>query len=102
VPTLARDVPGLRDSIRSGETGWLVPDGAAPDVVRRLADALEDALVAAADPAVRLLRAEACSAWAHKFDWSQMRRNACDLTASLLGSADAQPDRQPRDARVAV
>ena len=28
VPTVARDVPGLRDSIRDGETGWLVEDGA--------------------------------------------------------------------------
>ena len=31
LPTLARDVPGLRDSIRDGETGWLVADPARPD-----------------------------------------------------------------------
>ncbi|KAB2807532.1 glycosyltransferase family 4 protein [Pimelobacter simplex] len=103
VPTVARDVPGLRDSIRPGESGWLVPDSDDPDVlVVRLADALESALVNAADPATRLLRAEACGSWAHQFDWSQMRRNATDLTALLLGSADARPDRSPRDARVAV
>ena len=102
VPTVARDVPGLRDSIRPGESGWLVPDGDPADVVRRLADALDDALVAATDPTTRILRAEACRAWAHKFDWSQMRHNACDLTALLLGTAPTQPDRHPRDARVAV
>ena len=44
VPTLARDVPGLRDSIRAGDTGWLVADPEATDgsvdleeVSRRLA-----------------------------------------------------------------
>ena len=103
VPTVARDVPGLRDSIRPGESGWLVPDS--PDhevVVDRLADSLEDALVAAADPTARVLRARACRAWAEKYDWSQMRSNARDLTALLLGSADVRPDRHPRDARVAV
>ncbi len=26
IPTVARDVPGLRDSIRDGETGLLVPE----------------------------------------------------------------------------
>lgn len=103
VPTVARDVPGLRDSIRPGESGWLVPDGDDPAVlVRRLAGAVEGALLDAADPATRVLRAEACRAWAQKFDWSQMRHHAIDLTALLLGSADARPDRTPRDARVAV
>ncbi|MBU2696524.1 glycosyltransferase family 4 protein [Pimelobacter sp. 30-1] len=103
VPTVARDVPGLRDSIRPGESGVLVPDSEDPAVlVRRLADAVEGALLDAADPATRVLRAEACRAWAHKFDWSQMRHHAIDLTALLLGTADARPDRTPRDARVAV
>jgi hypothetical protein len=50
-----------------------------------------------------VLRAEACLTWAHKFDWSQMRLQACDLTIQLLGHAAALPDRHhPRDARVAV
>ncbi|TQK70738.1 glycosyltransferase family 4 protein [Nocardioides sp. SLBN-35] len=104
VPTVARDVPGLRDSIRPGESGWLVPDSADPaTVVTRITDALTAALVDAADPGTRVLRAEACLAWAHKFDWSQMRLQARDLTIQLLGHAAALPDRHhPRDARVAV
>lgn len=106
VPTLARDVPGLRDSIRDGESGWLLPDD--PDhaeVARRLADGLADALAESADATARVARAAACLAWAHSFDWSQMRHNACDLTAELIiGRAAALPDHHhhPRDARVAV
>lgn len=104
VPTVARDVPGLRDSIRPGESGWLVPDSEDPaTVVTRITQALTGALVDAADPGTRVLRAQACLAWAHKFDWSQMRLQARDLTTQLLGHAAALPDRHhPRDARVAV
>lgn len=104
VPTVARDVPGLRDSIRPGESGWLVPDSQDPAaVVERLTAALTGALVDAADAPTRLLRAEACRAWAAKYDWSQMRLHATDLTIQLLGRVSALPDRhQPRDARVAV
>ncbi|MFW6865917.1 glycosyltransferase family 4 protein [Nocardioides sp. CPCC 206347] len=105
VPTVARDVPGLRDSIRNGKSGWLVPDATDPEVVTdHLADALSTALVEAADPTTRVLRAEACLKWAHKFDWSQMRSNARDLTTEMLiGRAPALPDcHNPRDSRVAV
>lgn len=104
VPTVARDVPGLRDSIRDGESGWLVPDGTAAEVVARIADALAVALLAAADADARIARADACLAWARKHDWSQMRRTASDLTTEIiLGRATALPDRHhPRDARVAV
>lgn len=104
VPTVARDVPGLRDSIRPGESGWLVPDSAdSATVVTRLAEALTGALADAADARRRALRAEVCVAWAHKFDWSQMRLQATDLTIQLLGHASTLPDRHhPRDARVAV
>lgn len=105
VPTLARDVPGLRDSIRPGESGWLTVDHAdAAVVVLRLADGLEAALLESADPDGRIHRADACLAWAHKFDWSQMRRQARDLTTEILpGHASARPGRHhPRDVRVAV
>ncbi|WP_435769256.1 glycosyltransferase family 4 protein [Nocardioides sp. SYSU DS0651] len=105
VPTVARDVPGLRDSIRDGESGWLVPDSTDRDVlVARMADALAEALVAAAEPAARVARADACLAWAHKFDWSRMRSSARDLTTEIVfGHAAALPaHHQPRDVRVAV
>ena len=53
VPTLARDVPGLQDSIRPGRTGWLVPDNAAnPDAVTRsLVTGIRAALEELATPA---------------------------------------------------
>lgn len=105
VPTVARDVPGLRDSIRHGESGWLVGDDNRPDVVTaRLADALGDALAEAIEPSDRVLRAAACLEWAHQFDWSRMRSSARDLTTEMLfGRAPALPVcHNPRDLRVAV
>ncbi|GAA4805675.1 glycosyltransferase family 4 protein [Nocardioides caeni] len=109
VPTLARDVPGLRDSIKQGESGWLVPDtdGEAL-IVSRLADGVESALADATGPDARIQRAEACLAWARRFDWAQTRLAAADLVARSLtpittGAAEAVTDRHhPRDARVAV
>ncbi len=51
VPTVARDVPGLRDSVRTGVTGWLVPDSAdLEEVGRRLSDQVRDALGELAEP----------------------------------------------------
>lgn len=104
VPTVARDVPGLRDSIRPGETGWLVPDHADHAVVAdRLAHRLERALLAAAEPSARVLRAEACQAWARRHDWSRMRSDARDLTTEMLtGDTASTGLHHPRDVRVAV
>ncbi|MEZ0580900.1 glycosyltransferase family 4 protein [Nocardioides sp. MH1] len=105
VPTLARDVPGLRDSIRAGETGWLVPDDA--DLVTvggRLTAALTAALTEADDPAVRARHFEACQRWAHHFDWSAMRREARALVADELAKDAPAPVAQlhPGGARVAI
>lgn len=108
VPTIARDVPGLRDSILPGESGWLVPDD--PEhrvVVDRLAAALGDALVTTVDPDTRVRRADACLAWAARFDWSRMRQDARDLTTEmfhhkLTDGATSSGLHHPRDARVAV
>ena len=47
VPTVAYDVAGLRDSVRDGETGWLVRDG------ETLADVVDRALKELADPVRR-------------------------------------------------
>ena len=49
VPTLARDVPGLRDSIRDGVTGWLVDGAGRVRPADRLDDVLADGLVTALD-----------------------------------------------------
>lgn len=103
VPTLARDVPGLRDSVRHDETGWLLPD-ADPDVVRRrLAKALSQALTAAESPEERVRRAAACQAWAHKFDWPQMRRQARGIVIEESAGRTTRPgpDRRATSARSA-
>ncbi|WP_183092859.1 glycosyltransferase family 4 protein [Nocardioides stalactiti] len=105
VPTLARDVPGLRDSIRAGETGWLVPDAADLDEVgRRLTQRLAEVLVEAADRASRARWFEASQTWAHRFDWSEMRRQALDLViCELAVRTPVRPAQaRPRNERVAV
>jgi glycosyltransferase involved in cell wall biosynthesis len=46
-PSLASDSPGLRDSVRDGETGYLVPHGDAAMLARRMLELADDpALVA--------------------------------------------------------
>jgi glycosyltransferase involved in cell wall biosynthesis len=42
-PTVASDSPGLRDSVRHGETGFLVPHGDVEALADRLAEVLGDA-----------------------------------------------------------
>ncbi len=64
VPTVCRDVPGLRDSVRHGETGWHAPDGVP------VADVLHRALADLADPVCAARTAEACRTWAAGFDWT--------------------------------
>jgi glycosyltransferase involved in cell wall biosynthesis len=76
---VAADSPGLRDSVRDGETGLLVPWG--DDT--RLADAL--ALVLE-DGALRERLGAAGIAWARHFQWPECGRRSLD---ALLG-CDAQ------------
>lgn len=106
VPTVARDVPGLRDSVRDGETGWLVPDDRdLATVGGRLTAALAAALDRAGDPALRAHHFEACQRWAHHFDWSEMRRAARDLVAEQLTTdapAAVVTHHHPSEARVAI
>ncbi len=89
------------------------PAGSVPDdpdhrvVVDRLAAALGDALVTTVDPDTRVRRADACLAWAARFDWSRMREDARDLTIEMINEkltdgAASSGLHHPRDARVAV
>ncbi|WP_186355683.1 glycosyltransferase family 4 protein [Streptomonospora sp. PA3] len=65
VPTVAYDVDGLRDSVRHGETGWLVREG------EELSDVVAAALRELSDPvrAARIRRA--CREWAAGFTWDR-------------------------------
>jgi glycosyltransferase involved in cell wall biosynthesis len=75
-PAVAYDVPGLRDSVRDGRTGWLVPAG------HDLAPALINALSELADPARRRAYADEAQRWAQRFSWDA---SAERLARVLLG-----------------
>lgn len=81
VPTVARDVPGLRDSIREGQTGWLVPDqpGRLDLVEHALTTQMREALTDLAPVEVRRVAVKECLNWASRFSWSRMRRDAAAL-----------------------
>ena len=72
-PSLASDSPGLRDSVRAGETGYLVPHG---DPVALAARMLE----LAADPALVARLGQAGRRFAESLSWDR----AADLTESHL------------------
>jgi glycosyltransferase involved in cell wall biosynthesis len=65
VPTVAHDVDGLRDAVRDGVTGWLIPAGEGQGEV------VESALEELRDPGRREEIAAACRAWAGEFDWTR-------------------------------
>ncbi len=79
-PTLARDVPGLRDSIVDGVTGWLLDerDGVDADLPTRLAQGIDRALVDLDDPARRTTMGTACVQWASGYSWETMHRSAVE------------------------
>ena len=77
VPTLCRRVDGLRDSVRPGETGWLMAEDA--DLVAELDTALREL----ADPARATEVARACREWASSFDWPSTGRRFTALVDGL-------------------
>ncbi|MBZ5733694.1 glycosyltransferase family 4 protein [Nocardioides sp. TRM66260-LWL] len=103
-PTIARDVPGLRDSVVDGVTGRLLPETAAP-LAQRLAAGLRAELDALEAPGARATTARACRAHADAYGWPRMRRDAAALVASLLGAdapAHPVPHDRPRPAAAGV
>ena len=92
-PAVAYDVPGLRDSVRHGVTGWLVQPG----------QTLADALLAALDELSNVNRQRAIDqqarAWAAGFSWdSSAERLAGILLAEIRHRELGTPGRrQPID-----
>lgn len=85
VPTVARVVPGLRDSVRPGSTGWLVPDSRDDAAtVAALAEALGDALDQLGRPERRTEIAQACRSWAAQFTWAATHRAVLATTSESL------------------
>lgn len=72
-PVVARDAPGLRDSVRPGETGVLVEG----DDPMRWAEALAPLLT---EDAASLGMRRAALEWSHRFDWD---RATDDLEAAI-------------------
>lgn len=79
-PVVASDVPGLRDSVRNGETGLLVPYGD----VDALAENIEKLLQ---DPVLRVVLAAKAVAWAANFEWKKSSDAFLRLVTRSVGSA---------------
>ncbi len=106
IPTVARDVPGLRDSIRDGETGFLVPDSEDLDEVeQRLTGAIRTALVELEASENQRLFIKACTTWASGFSWARMHHDAVDLVVderrARQGTAPTSSPRAPSAAPAA-
>jgi glycosyltransferase involved in cell wall biosynthesis len=76
IPAVASDSPGLRESVRDGETGFLVPHGDLPVLADRLSRLLSDD-----DLWGRM--GQAGMQWASRFHWDRM----ADETESLIETA---------------
>ena len=77
VPVVGSDSPGLRDSIRDGETGFLVPPGDADAFARRTLELLRDGALWARMSAAAL-------AWAGSLTWE---RTADEMEVLFLREA---------------
>ncbi|ATE56034.1 glycosyltransferase family 4 protein [Actinosynnema pretiosum] len=91
VPCVGRRVPGIRDSVVDGVTGWLVDDE------RDLGAAVVRALRAVTAPQDAAAVAARCRAWAARFDWER----SADLLAGVLRqeSGAVRAGARPRRAR---
>ncbi len=109
-PVVAADVPGLRDSVRPGETGLLVPSLDPAALGASLCRVLDE-------PELRERLARGARAWARRFDWDSVgaelaavlraaaRRSPLPETADFLaapgpggqGGGDAAVDAAPRE-----
>jgi glycosyltransferase involved in cell wall biosynthesis len=91
-PAVSFDVPGLRDSVRDGETGWLLAPG------RSLADALADALEELANPERRQFITERCRQWASRFSWDASAERLANVVLSEVArKAQGSPSRRGAD-----
>ncbi|MCP2345751.1 glycosyltransferase family 4 protein [Nonomuraea roseoviolacea] len=72
VPTVAFDVDGLRDAVRHGETGWLLPEGT--DLAKGVSAALDELAGGRADA-----YADRCRSWAARFSWQSSAERMAEL-----------------------
>ncbi|MBN2171154.1 MAG: glycosyltransferase family 4 protein [Candidatus Krumholzibacteriota bacterium] len=84
LPTVAADSPGLRDSVRDGETGVLVPYGDVPAMAAA-------AVALLGDEDRRRAMGEAAARRARSFSWETTARETEALLASLLEGGKSGP-----------
>jgi len=77
IPAVASDSPGLRESVRHGETGFLVPHGDVPALADRLAELL-------CDDALWVRMGQAGIRWASRFNWDTMADETEDLLQRVV------------------
>lgn len=83
VPTVSSDVPGFRDSVRDGETGYLYPYGDHHALATRVLELLRD-------PATRRSMSEKALEWASRFDWERVTDDFERLlSVAIEGSREA-------------
>ncbi|MEV4011443.1 glycosyltransferase family 4 protein [Nonomuraea angiospora] len=78
VPTVAYDVDGLRDAVRPGETGWLLPEGG--DLAKGITAAIDELWAAPDTYSMK------CREWAAQFSWD---RSAARLSTLIRRPPDA-------------
>jgi glycosyltransferase involved in cell wall biosynthesis len=79
-PTVASDSPGLRESVRHDETGFLVPHGDVDALTGQLARLLGDAQL-------REKMGAAARAWAKQFSWGEMARRSLKFLEKAAGKS---------------
>ncbi|RIV32596.1 glycosyltransferase family 1 protein [Micromonospora radicis] len=82
LPTVAFDVEGLRDAVRPGRTGWLVPEG--EDPAERLAAGLDRALQWLDVPGNADRMAAECRQWSESFRWVDTGHRVRAVIGDLL------------------
>ena len=79
-PVVASDVPGLRDSVRAGETGFLVPYGQTEMLSEKI-------VLLLSDNQLRKALAHNAVQWAKNFDWQKSSDRFIDIVANSHASA---------------
>ncbi len=85
-PVVATDVPGLRDSVRPGETGLLVRKGDAADLAGGIVRVL-------ADPRLRRHLADGAMRWVERFRWDEVAASFADVARAVAERRDVPPVR---------
>lgn len=88
LPTVGRDVPGLRDSIVDGETGWLVEGESGERLPEVLAERIRHAVTVLEDATERERLVAGCRRWASGFTWERMHAEAVTATMAALERRD--------------